>query len=263
MSTTPFRIAVDGGVLVGERTGGEDGVPLVMVHGFGGSRGDWEAVTQALPAAIPTLTYDQRGFGETYSEEGHAFSHAEDLLALLDALDIARVDLCGMSLGGSTVLGCTLAAPERIRRLVLVSPMLGGWSWSAEWVDLWKAIGRAARGGSMAQARALWFDHPLFATVREGPHAEVLQQQIAAFAGQQWIRDDQLPEPPMAERLSGIDTPTLLLTGGLDWPDFRIMADRIEHALPNVQRIDDPAAGHMLTIERPAEIAAAISAFVA
>ena len=263
MSTTPFRIAVDGGALVGERTGGEDGVLLLMVHGFGGSRGDWSAVTQALPAAISTLTFDQRGFGESYGEEGHAFSHAEDLAALLDALHIARVDLCGMSLGGATVLGCALAAPERVRRLVLVSPMLGGWSWSAEWVALWKEIGRAARNGNMIQARALWFDHPLFATVREGLHANLLQQQIGAFAGQQWVRDDQLPEPPMATRLSGIDVPTLLLTGGLDWPDFRIMAQRIEDALPEVRRIDDPTAGHMLTIERPVEIGAAISAFVA
>jgi len=258
---TPFTIAVPGGTLTGERRGGT-GMPLIFAHGFGGSRRDWDDVIAAFPPDVPIVTYDQRGFGDSFAEAGRAFSHVEDLLVLLDALQIARADLCGVSLGGATVLGAALLAPRRVRRLVLVSPMLAGWSWSEPWVEQWKAIGRAARSGEITQARALWFDHPLFATLRASPQAAALRQSIARFAGQQWVRDDQRVEPPMAERLHAIAAPTLLLTGGLDLPDFRLMADRIAAAIPHVQRIDDPAAGHLLTLERPGEIAAAMATFL-
>jgi pimeloyl-ACP methyl ester carboxylesterase len=258
---TAFAVEVEGATLIGDRTDGP-GVPLVLVHGFGGSRRDWSAVAAALPARIPVIAYDQRGFGESPADAGIGFSHAIDLIALLDALAIPQADLCGVSLGGATVLGCALAAPARVRRLVLVSPMLAGWSWSEDWVQLWKTIGRAARAGDMDAARALWFDHPLFATIRERAQEDELKQSIAAFQGEQWVRDDQLAELPMVERLHAVAAPTLLLTGGLDLPDFRLMADLIEGALPAVLRNDDPSAGHLLTLERPTEVAAGIADFL-
>jgi pimeloyl-ACP methyl ester carboxylesterase len=258
---TAFAVQVSGATLVGDRKDGR-GVPLVLVHGFGGSRRDWDAVAQSLPDGHPLVAYDQRGFGESRADGTAPFSHAADLVALLDALGIAQADLCGVSLGGATVLGCALAAPARVRRLVLISPMLAGWSWSAEWVERWKTIGRAARSGDMDQARALWFDHPLFATARKSARADELKQSIAAFRGEQWVRDDQLAEMPMVERLHAVAAPALLLTGGLDLPDFRLKADLIEGALPAVQRIDDPAAGHLLPLEQPDEIAAAITGFL-
>lgn len=67
----------------------------------------------------------------------------------------------------------------------------------------------------------------------------------------------------MVERLHAVSAPTLLLTGGLDLPDFRIMADLIDAAIPSIIRRDDPAAGHLLTLERTEEVTAAITAFLA
>lgn len=259
---TPFAAKVPGATLVGERRGLSDGVPLILVHGFGGTHHDWDRIASALQNSRPIIVYDQRGFGTSLGENGAPFSHSDDLIALLDALEIERADLCGISLGGATVLGCAISAPERVRRLVLVSPMLGGWSWSSEWIEKWKAIGRAARSGEMDRARQLWFKHPLFAPVRSGPHADELWQAIAAFQGKQWVQDDQRAQLPMVEMLHTISAPTLLLTGGLDLPDFCLMADLIEGAVAAVTRIDDPSAGHMLTLERPTATAVAIARFL-
>ncbi|MDE8653277.1 alpha/beta fold hydrolase [Novosphingobium album (ex Liu et al. 2023)] len=269
-----FAIDSDGARLVGEwilgewlpgerRGEGDDARPLVLIHGFGGSRHDWAGVRNALPAGLPTLAYDQRGFGESTGPDGVAFSHAEDLLRLLDALGIATADICGMSLGGATALNFALNWPARVRRLVLVSPLMVGWSWTPEWVALWKAMGRAARAGDMATARELWWQHPLFAPTRESPAADTLRAAIAAFHGHQWIRDDQRNELPEIERLHRLAMPTLLLTGGRDLPDFRLMAEVIASAAPHVERIDHPDAGHMLTYERPREIAGEITRFLA
>jgi 2-succinyl-6-hydroxy-2,4-cyclohexadiene-1-carboxylate synthase len=260
---TGFNVDLAGANLAGEFRRGSGKVPLVLVHGFGGSRRDWDAVVAGLGSDTPVIAYDQRGFGKSRAEPGVPFSHADDLAALLDTLALEQVDVCGLSLGGSTALGLALNAPERVRRLVLVSPMLAGWSWSAEWVELWKAIGRAARGGDLDLARSLWWQHPLFATTRATAGAAMLEQSIASFAGRQWVQDDQRDDSPMASRLHAVRTPTLLLSGGLDLADFRRKGDVLETAIPDIMRIDDPSAGHLLTLERPEAVAAAISDFLA
>jgi 2-succinyl-6-hydroxy-2,4-cyclohexadiene-1-carboxylate synthase len=259
--TQDFRIDIEGAALVGWHREGE-GTPLVLVHGFGGSRHDWEPVVAALPADLPLIAYDQRGFGDSDAVSGEAFSHAEDLLALLDSLGIAQADLCGLSLGGGTVLNFALNRPRRVRRLVLVSPLIVGWSWSADWIARWKAIGRTARDGDMATARELWWQHPLFDTTRAGPEADRLRTGIDAFHGRQWIRDDQRPELPEVDRLTALAVPTLLLTGSRDTPDFRLMAELIVGASEHVTRIDHRDAGHLLNLEAPERIGSEIAAFL-
>lgn len=258
--TQDFRIETNGATLSGWRRDGT-GTPLVLVHGFGGSRHDWEPVIAELPADMALIAYDQRGFGESPAVPGETFSHAEDLLALLDTLSIGQADLCGLSMGGGTVLNFALNWPERVRRLVLVSPLMVGWSWSADWVERWKAIGRAARSGDMAAARELWWRHPLFDTTRQGPSADRLRAGIEAFHGSQWVEDLQRPELPEVDRLTALSRPTLLLTGSHDTQDFRLMADLIAGASDQVHRIDHQDAGHLLNLELPETIAREIAAF--
>lgn len=260
---TPFRISLADAQLVGEHREEASGhVPLVLVHGFGGSRHDWTPLLDALPADRVIVAYDQRGFGDSSATEGVPFSHANDLLALLDALEIERADLCGMSLGGATVLNFALSHPERVRRLVLVSPLMVGWSWTTEWVDRWKAIGRAARGGDMATARDLWWRHPLFDSVRDSPAGQTLRAAIDAFHGRQWVQDDQRPALPDMDRLGELTMPTLLLTGEHDTEDFRLIADVIAAMGAHVTRIDHAGAGHMLNLEIPGTIAGEIERFL-
>lgn len=256
-----FAVGLGDGTIVGDRRGNGE-VPLVLIHGFGGSRHDWDPVCAGLPPEQPILRYDQRGFGDS-SLALAPYSHADDLAALLDALGIARIDLCGMSLGGGTALSFALDHPRRVRRLVLVSPLIAGWGWSEEWIGLWKAIGRAARGSDMEMARGLWLDHPLFAQVRGTPQEEMLRQSVSRFHGRQWIEDRAKPVLPDVERLHELSTPTLLLTGEEDMADFRLIAELIAAAAPQVERIDFTGAGHMLPLERPGPLARAISKFLA
>lgn len=261
MNMRPFSIGIGDATLAGERRGSE-GTPLVLIHGFGGSRRDWEAVTAALPPTLPLIAYDQRGFGDSTNEPGVAYSHSDDLLTLLDTLEVQRVHLCGMSLGGSTALNFALDYPERVGKLVLVSPLMVGWSWTSGWIERWKQIGRAARAGDMAAARELWWQHPLFDSARVGDAAPALRASIEAFHGRQWVQDDQRPELPDVDRLTALAVPTLLLTGALDIEDFRLIGALIKATAPDVIRIDHADAGHMLNFEIPGTIAGDIASFL-
>ena len=253
-----FTVAVEGATLAGEScASAQAGAPLVLLHGMAGERQDWRRLLAALPADLPTLRYDLRGFGESPSDD-REYSHTDDLLALFDAQGIERAPLLGLSMGGGVALNFALSHPERVSRLILISPAMVGWEWSDEWKALWRGVSSAARSGDMALARERWWLHPMFAQVRESEAADDLRRAIDAYHGRQWIRDPQRDELPDVDRLHTLAMPMLLLTGEHDVADIRLIADVIAAAAPQLRRVDFAGAGHMLHLERAAAVAAAI-----
>lgn len=257
----PFSVEVEGALLSGEARGDLTArPPLWLIHGMAGSRADWDLLIAQLPPDLPLVRHDLRGFGQSSADPGAAFSHADDLLTMADALGLERFVPLGLSMGGGVALHFALDHPNRMAALGLISPAMVGWEWSDEWRALWRAVSKAARGGDMATARELWFRHPMFAQLRKGPHAEAFRAEIAAYHGAQWIGSDERAELPDLDRLHTLAPPCLLMTGTCDVPDMRLIADVIAGAAPRVTRIDFARAGHMLHLESAAEAARAIMA---
>lgn len=254
-----FTVPVEGAILSGEQRG--ERPTHVFVHGMGGQRDDWDRLIAALPSDISFLRYDLRGFGRSDARERASFSHADDLLTLLDQREIDRIGLVGLSMGGGIVLNFALSYPSRVSQLVLISPAMVGWEWSDHWKALWREVADAARHGDMALARERWWLHPMFAKVRESGAGEDLRRSLEAYHGRQWIRDDQRRELPDIERLHTLAMPTLLFTGEHDVDDIQLIASVIEGAAPHVTRLHFRDAGHLLTLERPGELAEAIVGF--
>lgn len=259
METRALSIEVEGATLHAECRG--ERPDMVFVHGFGGDLHTWDRLWQAFGDRA-ALRYDARGFGRSQQDESIGFDHVGDLLALFDAAGIDRADLIGVSMGGANALGFALSHPERVRRLVLISPGLRGWEWTEEWRTLWRAISTAARSGDMAQARELWWQHPLFRTARECPAAGELHASIQRYAGAQWVRDPQRMTLPDLDRLPTLAVPTLLVTGEEDVDDFRLPADLIAGSASGVERVDLPGTGHMIYLEAPEETEAQIHRFL-
>lgn len=257
-----FTVEVEGALLSGEVMGA--GTPLVLVHGMAGDRREWDGLLTALPADLATLRYDLRGFGESEAQDGIAFSHADDLLAVLDAQKIARASLLGLSMGGGVALNFALSHPDRVSRLILISPAVVGWEWSEEWRTLWRGVTDPSRAGDFDLARRRWFDHPMFASLRRDPTAAArLLASIEAFSGRQWAKDWQREELPDIDRLHCLALPCLLLSGGLDLPDLHLIADVLAGAASDVRRVDYPDAGHMLHLECTDAVARDVADFLA
>lgn len=264
MDWRAFTVPVEGATISGERRGGDDnsGPPLVLLHGMAGERGDWDRLIARLPADMPILRYDLRGFGWSEAEDGLPYSHTDDLLAVFDSLGIEQAPVLGLSMGGGVALNFALSHPARVSKLILVSPAMVGWDWSDDWKGLWREVSRAARAGDLPLARELWWRHPMFAVIRETEAGEELRHAIDAYHGRQWARDSQRDELPDLDRLHTLAMPALLLTGGHDVADIRLIADMIAAAAPDVTRIDNPNAGHMLHMECAGEVALAIGEFL-
>ncbi len=137
-------------VLHAHRFGDPNGDPLLAIHGVTGhGRRFRRLAEEALPHRA-TLSVDLRGHGHsTYDGPWSIAQHVADVVETLDAHAIGEVDVVGHSYGGAIGLAVLVAAPHRVRRLVLLDPAL-------------------AQPGASASASAISvIEHPGWATVEE------------------------------------------------------------------------------------------------
>ncbi len=106
-------------------TGPRDGPAVILLHGFGASLDTWEPWAQALAVRFRVIRFDLPGFGLTGADPTGDYSDARQmqlLLGLMDQLGVERASLIGNSLGGRIAWSFAAQHPDRVDRLVLVSP---------------------------------------------------------------------------------------------------------------------------------------------
>ncbi len=106
-------------------TGPRDRPALLMIHGFGSSLQAWDAWAAALDGDYRVIRFDLPGFGLTGADPTNDYSDRrtiEVMTALLDRLGLGRATVIGNSLGGRIAWMFAAARPERIERVVLISP---------------------------------------------------------------------------------------------------------------------------------------------
>jgi 3-oxoadipate enol-lactonase len=117
--------SVNGQKIYFEDTGG-NGPPVLFSHGFLMDHEMFAPQLEALGGEFRCITWDERGFGQTPATAPFTYwDSAQDGLALLDHLGIDRAVLAGMSQGGFLSLRAALAAPERVKALVLIDTAAG------------------------------------------------------------------------------------------------------------------------------------------
>jgi pimeloyl-ACP methyl ester carboxylesterase len=122
------HVSTDDGVqLYVEETGA--GLPVLFVHEFAGDHRSWEPQVRALSRRYRCVTYNARGYPPSDVPEDEAgYSQARavaDAVAVLDALDIERAHVVGLSMGGFATLHLGLRHPERARSLVVAATGYG------------------------------------------------------------------------------------------------------------------------------------------
>jgi 3-oxoadipate enol-lactonase len=264
-SGTTAVLPLPGAGLVHEATG--DGPAVVLVHGFGLDMRMWEPQVGHLAARFRVVRYDCRGFGASGPfDPAVPYTHAGDLVALLDHLDIGEAVLAGLSFGGRVVLQTALAAPARVRGLVLLDAVLDGVPWDPGSADALDELARRVRAGGAPAGRAAWLAHPLFAAARQRPElAGQLAAMVAGYPGQHWLgRDPHRPvRPQPIEALEDVAAPTLVAVGDRDVPGFREMSAVLARRIPGAEYRVVAGAGHMVNMEQPAAVNRLLTRFLA
>lgn len=110
-----------------ETHGPVEAPPLILSSGLGGSANYWAPNIAALAERFRVVAYDHRGTGlsdRALPEVVTVDDFADDILALMDALDLERATIVGHAAGGVAALALALLAPERVDKLVVVN----GWA---------------------------------------------------------------------------------------------------------------------------------------
>ena len=240
---TEMTIAVDGGEVWADDSGG-DGPPLVLLHpGVGDSR-IWEPLLPALTSEYRVIRYDARGYGRSPAPTAK-FTLLADLIAVLDHFALDRTPIVGCSQGGGSALGLALAQPERVSALVLLCPGIPGYAWPDD-PAAGAAFERAIPEGVPAVAEVML---QLWGAAGRTP--EVMEQLYsAARAG---LSNDEFEEedPPVFDRLGEIAVPTSLMIGDADRPALIDSNYQAAARSPGCVLIEVPGLDHLPPLRVP------------
>jgi pimeloyl-ACP methyl ester carboxylesterase len=256
-----------------ERRG--EGPPVVFVHGMVMSNTMWDAQVEALADEYTTVAYDVRGHGRTGGSDVGSYSiplFAEDLDALLTALDVERPVLCGTSMGGAVAQAYAAAHPGNVAGLVLADtfpagdlPLAGRLAfanirflgWLQRYVDYRRLNRVQMRVGNLLSPGWAGDEVTVQDLVESDPRIasdefRKIARATAAFPGSDLD-------------LSAVTAPALVLYAENAPAGMQGMASGIRDGLANADVEVDvvPDAGHAVNLDNPEFFEEAVRAFLA
>jgi 3-oxoadipate enol-lactonase len=233
------------------------GPAVVLLHSTAADSRQWDGQRGPLAAQRTVITPDLRGYGKSPLPAG-SYSHAGDIVDLLDHIGLQTTALVGSSGGGKVALQIALRAPERVSALVLLCASADGVEPTADLLAFAEREGALLDAGDVAGATELnvatWLGPEADDAARES--LRVMQEhafRVQLATGQ----DSHEQEHPV--ELSHITAPATVICGGHDLEFFRVVARHLASTLPHALYIELPWAGHLPNLERPAETTALIA----
>ncbi len=100
---------------------GEQGAPLIILHGLFGSSTNWKGIASRLAENFRVYTLDARNHGQSFHHDSMTYQEmADDVAHFLNQQGLNQVLLLGHSMGGKTACTFALSHPERVAKLVVV-----------------------------------------------------------------------------------------------------------------------------------------------
>jgi pimeloyl-ACP methyl ester carboxylesterase len=258
------RLMVHGVNLAVEVQG--DGPAVLFVHGYPLDRTMWREQIDGLEG-YRRIAPDLRGMGESDAPDlGYSMStYAADLAALLDALAVDEVVLCGLSMGGYVAFEFLRRWRSRVRGLVLMDTRPEADDAEARRArDAAAATARDSGAGAIADAMLPKLLAP--ATVTSKPDTVwrvrnmITSTPVAGIAGALAAMRDRPGSEPLLPSLAGL--PTLVLVGEHDSVTPPERARAMAHAIPGSRLAVIPGAGHLAPVEQPDLVLAELRTFL-
>ena len=228
---------------------------LILIAGVG--YGGWVFQHQVpdLASGFDTVTFDNRGVGGSEKpDEPYAIElFARDTLGLMDALEIDRAHVLGVSQGGMTALQMALDAPERIDKLVLCATTHGGPNITYPDMEVIQFL--AQRSGNTEErfqkGFQLSFSEDFLAS--NPPVLERIRKRLVETRQPDYAYQRQAMAPigfNVEPRLDEIEHPALVITGSADRVVPFANCERLADKLPNAELETLDGAGHLCFIEQ-------------
>ena len=237
-----------------------DGPPLVLVMGIGYDSSLWTLQqVPVLSTRFRVVLLDNRDAGRS-SRADHPYDvadMADDLAGLLDALDIRRTHLLGLSMGSMIGMEFALRHADRLDRLVLAGPGAAPARSTVDPISIWNWVKTHDPGGKIFGGQQFtWLFSSAFLR-----NEQAVQETAALLASnpnevepeaydrqaQAYLRFDAL------DRLGDIQAPTLVIVGEQDLLTPPWVAREVAAGIPGArfEMVAGDGSSHVLPLERP------------
>jgi 3-oxoadipate enol-lactonase len=254
------------GIRMEYRIDGREGAPWVtLATGIANDLSMWDGQIAALASDLRVLRYDLRGQGGSEAAgEGYSIELlAADLVALWDALGIAKSHLAGLGLGGSMIHRVALDHPERLLSLVpcccrakMVPEM------AAMWHKLIAAVGKEGIEPIVEPTAQRWFSEDFKAAnpaAMDAVRKMIRGTSVAGYLGcvNAFLGLD------IEEELHLIRTPTRYIGGADDHVGGPMaLMQGLAAKVPGARYVAVPGAAHIANLQNPAGFNAALSGYL-
>lgn len=295
MSTAEIeRVALPNGeeIAYRQRAGGE--IPLVLLHGNMSSSVHWDVVFEKMDDRFALYAMDLRGFGDSSYENGadSLRDFAEDVPLFADAVGLDDFHLWGWSAGAGVAMQVAADVPDRVRKLVLMSPP------STQGLPVYEKDENLQPTENVLTTREELAQDPVsvapvLAALEDGDDAtmkEIWTQAIFVNGTPDEERFDRYIEETLKQRclldidyalvhfnISGedngiehgtgevedIDAPTLILRGEDDLVVTREMSERVAADIADARYVELAGCGHAPTVDDPERLLAEVESFLA
>jgi len=238
------------------------GEAVVLIHAFSVDRRMWAPQIASLEKRFRVIRYDQRGHGKS-GDPSVPYAQHDDLRSVLDALGIDRATLIGLSAGATIAIDFAIAYPNRVARVVLASPGLGGYvpSTPLTWTQ---PVFQAAGAGDAEKAARLWAETPIMA-LRNDMTAAATVTDLVMSNVRLWTYKTNPAQPlmpPAIKRLSEVKCPALVILGEQDLPHIKEIGGLLMNGISGARLVTIPRAGHLVNLDSVAAFNQAIDAFL-
>jgi sigma-B regulation protein RsbQ len=253
--------------------GRPDGPPIVFSHGFGCDQNMWRHVWPAFADDHRVVLFDHVGHGRSdhsaFDPEryGSLDGYADDVLAILDALDLEDVVFVGHSVSAMIGALASVRAPERFSRLVMVGPSpryvndedgyVGGFT-RPDIDGLLESLESNYLGWSAAMAPVIMGndERPELGSELTESFCATDPEIARHFARVTFLSDNR-------DDLASVRTRSLVLQCSSDVIAPVAVGSYVHEHLPDSVLVQLAATGHCPNLSAPEETTAAIKAFLA
>jgi len=251
-----MEATINGARIHYERSGG--GLPVIFFHAGVADSRMWRPQLEVFAKQFDVIAPDMRGFGKSELPPGR-WSPVADIASLMDQLHLKPAHVIGCSIGGRLAIDFALTHAERISKLVLVGPGIGGLKFDEKHSDLWSEVEAADKAGDIDGVNRaemhLWLDGPRRKRgyVRQPLRDLFLEMNGGNFGSDFNAAPQEELDPPAIDRLHEITAPMLIVVGDEDLPTIFEAVELLLAKIPHASKSVIHDAAHLPNLEHPDE----------
>jgi len=222
-----------------------DGELVLFLHGIRGNRRNWARQIEYFQRQFRVAAPDARGYGDSDDCEGPLTfdDFTRDVLRVAMHLGAEKFHLVGLSMGGRVARNVALAAPERVRSLVLISTHPGFDSMTPDAVKQFvherrsytpQSLRRILGSGASDAAYQELLDS--VARIHQASYEKTLEASVS--------QDRAAP-------VENITAPTLVVAGEEDTVYPPELAQELARRIPRAELLIFERTGHLANLEQP------------